>query len=61
VRANQTMAEDESHDALEQIEGSGQANYLVVVPPTLGAFSGLRDRVRRRVEVGSWADGRRIS
>ncbi len=32
VLANQTMAENELHDALEQIEGSDQASYFVVVP-----------------------------
>ncbi len=32
VLANQTMAHDELHDALERIEGSDQASYLVVVP-----------------------------
>ena len=32
VLANQTMAENELHDALEQIEGSEQASYFVVVP-----------------------------
>ena len=30
--ANQTMAEDELHDALERIEGSDEATYFVVVP-----------------------------
>ena len=32
VLANQTMGEDELHDALERIEGSDQATYFVVVP-----------------------------
>jgi GABA permease len=32
VLANQTMAETELHDALERIEGSDRASYLVVVP-----------------------------
>jgi GABA permease len=32
VLANQTMAESELHDALERIEGSDRASYLVVVP-----------------------------
>lgn len=32
VLANQTMAETELHDALEQIRGSDQATYFVVVP-----------------------------
>ncbi|MET0999497.1 MAG: amino acid permease, partial [Marmoricola sp.] len=32
VLANQTMAENELHDALEQIAGSDQASYFVVVP-----------------------------
>jgi GABA permease len=32
VLANQTMAENELHDALERITGSDQATYLVVVP-----------------------------
>ncbi len=32
VLANQTMGEDELHDALEGIEGSDQATYFVVVP-----------------------------
>ncbi len=32
VLANQTMAETELHDALERIEGSGEASYFVVVP-----------------------------
>src|SRR3954468_6858975 len=32
VLANRTMAEDELHDALERIDGSGDASYLVVVP-----------------------------
>ena len=30
--ANQTMVDDELHDALERIEGSDRATYLVVVP-----------------------------
>ena len=30
--ANRTMAEDELHDALERIDGSDAASYLVVVP-----------------------------
>jgi GABA permease len=32
VLANQTMGESELHDALQDIEGSDQAEYLVVVP-----------------------------
>ena len=32
VLANRTMAEGELHDALERIDGSGSAEYLVVVP-----------------------------
>jgi GABA permease len=32
VLANRTMAEGELHDALERIDGSGSAQYLVVVP-----------------------------
>ncbi len=32
VLANQTMAENELHDALERIPGSDQATYFVVVP-----------------------------
>ncbi|HYO39549.1 MAG TPA: amino acid permease [Nocardioidaceae bacterium] len=32
VLANQTIAEDELHDALERIEGSDRAEYFVVVP-----------------------------
>jgi GABA permease len=32
VLANQTMAEDELHDALERIVGSAEASYFVVVP-----------------------------
>ncbi len=32
VLANQTMGEDELHDALEGIEGSDRATYFVVVP-----------------------------
>ena len=32
VLANQTMGEDELHDALERIVGSDRASYLVVVP-----------------------------
>jgi GABA permease len=32
VLANQTMAENELHDALERIQGSDQASYFVVVP-----------------------------
>ncbi len=32
VLANQTMVHDELHDALERIEGSDRATYLVVVP-----------------------------
>ncbi|MEO7351932.1 MAG: amino acid permease [Marmoricola sp.] len=32
VLANQTMAQNELHDALERIEGSDQAAYFVVVP-----------------------------
>ncbi|MET0838300.1 MAG: hypothetical protein ABWY19_05920, partial [Marmoricola sp.] len=32
VLANRTMVEGELHDALERIDGSGSAEYLVVVP-----------------------------
>ena len=32
VLANQTMAHNELHDALEQIDGSDQASYFVLVP-----------------------------
>jgi GABA permease len=43
VLANRTMAESELHDALERIDGSGTAEYLVVVP-TNPVDTGQADR-----------------
>jgi GABA permease len=43
VLANRTMGEDELHDALERITGSGQATYRVVVP-TNPVDTGQADR-----------------
>jgi GABA permease len=43
VLANQTVEEDELHDALEGIEGSDRATYLVVVP-TNPVDTGQADR-----------------